>query len=69
MEKRLYLTKPLLKKTGVIIISIDDNEVYQLKLLCDKIFSEKNYIGTLSWEKKKKGSHLDDAITNIKEYL
>lgn len=69
IEKRLNLAKPLLKNTGVIIISIDDNEIYQLKLLCDKIFSEKNYIGTLSWEKKKKGSHLDDSITNIKEYL
>lgn len=69
MEKRLNLAKPLLKKTGVIIISIDDNELYQLKLICDKIFSEKNYVGTLVWEKKKKGSHLDDSITNIKEYL
>lgn len=69
MEKRLNLAKELLKKTGVIFLSIDDNEVSQLKLLCDKIFSSKHYVGTLIWEKKKKGSHLNNSITNIKEYV
>ena len=69
IEKRLNLAKGLLKETGVIFISIDDNEVYQLKLICDKIFSEKNFIGTFSWEKKKKGSYLDESITNVKEYI
>lgn len=69
MEKRLNLAKELLRKTGVIFLSIDDNEVSQLKLLCDKVFSQKRYIGTLIWEKKKKGSHLNNSITNIKEYI
>lgn len=44
MEKRLNLAKDLLKKTGVIFISIDDNEQAQLKLLCDKVFGESNLI-------------------------
>lgn len=52
MEKRLQLAKNLLKKTGVIFISIDDNEGSQLKLLCDKIFGEDNFISTLIWNKK-----------------
>ncbi|MEA1954089.1 MAG: site-specific DNA-methyltransferase [Campylobacterota bacterium] len=69
MEKRLNLAKELLNKTGVIFLSIDDNEVSQLKLLCDKVFSQKRYVGTLIWEKKKKGSHLNNSITNIKEYV
>lgn len=69
MEKRLLLARDLLKETGVIFISIDDNEMAQLKLLCDKVFGEENFVGTLVWEKKKKGSHLSGTITNIKEYV
>ena len=44
MNKRLRLAKQLLKDDGVIFISIDDNEVAQLKLLCDKIFREHNIL-------------------------
>lgn len=44
MEKRLRLARNLLKDTGVIFISIDDNEKYQLKLLCDSIFGESNFV-------------------------
>jgi adenine-specific DNA-methyltransferase len=44
MEKRLRLAKNLLKDDGVIFISIDEHEFAQLKLLCDEIFDEKNYI-------------------------
>jgi adenine-specific DNA-methyltransferase len=43
MKKRLELAKSLLKDTGVIFISIDDNELAQLKLLCDEIFSPLNF--------------------------
>ena len=48
MSKRLKLARNLLKEDGFIAISIDDNELYQLKLLCDKIFGEMNYINTIS---------------------
>ena len=48
MEKRLKLARNLLKSDGMLFISIDDNELFQLKLLCDKIFGEKNYINTIS---------------------
>ena len=50
MSKRLELAKNLLSDKGVIFISIDDNEQANLKLLSDKIFGEKNFIGTLTWE-------------------
>ena len=46
MEKRLRLAHKLLKENGFIFISIDDNEVSQLKLLCDEIFDETNYQNT-----------------------
>ncbi|MFX4647055.1 site-specific DNA-methyltransferase, partial [Acinetobacter baumannii] len=45
---RLYIAKQLLKEDGVIFISIDDNEQAQLKILCDEIFGEANFIATLS---------------------
>ena len=47
MEKRLKLAKNLLKDTGVIFISIDDNEISQLRLLMGEIFGENNFVNTL----------------------
>lgn len=44
MQKRLKIARDLLKKEGFILISIDDNEYAQLKLLCDNIFGEKNLL-------------------------
>ena len=52
MAKRLELAKNLLKDTGVIFISIDDNEVAQLKLLCDGVFGEENFVSNIIWQKK-----------------
>lgn len=69
MTKRLKLAQNLLSKRGVIFISIDDNEQANLRLLCDSIFGEKNFVAQLVWEKKKKGSFLSNSITNIKEYV
>ncbi|MFZ3077494.1 MAG: site-specific DNA-methyltransferase [Candidatus Aenigmatarchaeota archaeon] len=50
MNKRLKLSKNLLKKNGVIFISIDDNEIAQLRLLCDDIFGEENFAGIICWK-------------------
>ena len=69
MSKRLEIAKNLLSKSGLIFISIDDIEYAHLKILCDEIFGLKRYVATLTWEKKKKGSHLNDFITNVKEYV
>jgi adenine-specific DNA-methyltransferase len=52
MEKRLKLAKSLLKDTGSIFISIDDNEHAPLKMLCDEIFGEDNFIANIIWQKK-----------------
>jgi len=69
MYPRLKLAKDLLRDDGVIFISIDDNEVENLKKICDEIFGLQNFIAQLVWEKKKKGSFLSKSITNIKEYV
>ncbi|KOA78100.1 site-specific DNA-methyltransferase [Clostridium botulinum] len=50
MYPRLKLAKNLLKEDGVIFISIDDNEVDNLRKICDEIFGEDNYVGELIWE-------------------
>jgi len=52
MDKRLKIAKRLLSEKGVIFISIDDNEVAQLILLCNEIFGEENFIQDLIWFNK-----------------
>lgn len=70
-EKRLRLAKNLLKDTGVIFISIDDNEVAQLKLLMDdpNLFGENNFISILKWKKKKQPSYLHGQVAGLMEYI
>lgn len=53
MYPRLYLARNLLREDGVIFISIDDNEVSNLRKLCDEIFGEENLIGTIVWNSTK----------------
>lgn len=50
MQERLKVAHVLLKPTGVIMISIDDNEVHHLRVLCDRIFGEQNFIAQLVWD-------------------
>ncbi len=68
MYPRLLLAKDLLKQDGVIFISIDDNECAQLKLLCDEIFGEGNFVACLKWKKKKQPSFLS-KVAVILEYI
>lgn len=51
---RLFLAKNLLQDDGVICISINDKELYNLKQIADQIFGEENFIATLVWEKGRK---------------
>ena len=66
---RLKIARDLLTDDGVMFISIDDNEVDNLTKIVKEIFYDENYIATLVWEKKKKGSFLSNTITNVKEYV
>lgn len=73
MEKRLKLAKNLLKDTGVIFISIDDNEMASLKLLMDSsdLFGEDNFVDCITWEKKSsaKGVPPVNMLVNVHEYI
>lgn len=66
---RLRISKDLLTENGVIFISIDDNEIENMKKLCDEIYGATSFVAQLVWEKKKKGSFLSKSITNVKEYI
>ena len=57
MYPRLKLARNLLTDDGVIFISIDDNEVANLRKVCDEIFGEENFIAELIWRKKAGGAN------------
>ncbi len=58
MNNRLKIAKMLLKPSGVIFLSIDDNEMAQLKLLCEEIFGANNFVGVILWKKKTNGNNM-----------
>jgi len=61
MYPRLLLARDLLSKDGVIFISIDDNEQANLKLLCDDVFGEDNFVANFLWKKKGTTSNVEGA--------
>ena len=67
MSKRLRIAKRLLSDRGVIFISIDDNEQANLKLLCDQVFGEHNFIADMIWEQGKK--HIGSFVGINHEYM
>lgn len=69
MSRRLKIAKKLLSDRGVIFISIDDNELAQLKMLCDEIFLPKNFVTNFIWEKKKKPSFLHRNVGKLVDYI
>lgn len=52
MKQRMSIAHNLLSKNGVVFISLDDNEVATLRILCDEIFGYQNFIANVIWEKK-----------------
>ena len=69
MMPRLYLAKNLLKPDGVIFISIDDNEVHNLRLLMNEIFGEENFVASFMWKRKKEISSDSKNISIQGEYI
>jgi adenine-specific DNA-methyltransferase len=69
MYPRLFLARNLLKDDGVIFISIDDDEVHNLRNICNEIFGEENFVSEFIWEKKKKPSFLHKNVGKLTEYI
>ena len=68
MYPRLKLARNLLSKDGVVFISIDENELFNLKKICDEIFGENNYISTLTVENNPKGRKNSKYVSVSCEY-
>lgn len=68
MSKRLEIAQELLSDTGVIFISIDDNEQAQLKLLCDEIFGKDNFVAELPTIMNLKGNQDEFGFAGTHEY-
>lgn len=68
MYPRLLLVRDLLSNDGVIFISIDDNEQANLKLLCDDVFGEENFVSNIAWRKSDNQANIGQ-IARVKEYI
>ena len=67
MRGRLTSARKLMSDKGIIFISVDENEFSQIKLLCDEIFNESNFIECIVWNKRVPKN--DKGIGNIHEYI
>ncbi|OQB65157.1 MAG: putative methyltransferase [Bacteroidetes bacterium ADurb.Bin141] len=69
MYPRIFLAKNLLKDNGIVFINIDDNEVHNLRKLCDEIFGEENFIEIFNWVKTETPANLSKKSKKNIEYI
>ena len=69
MEKRLKIAKTLLSDKGVIFISIDDNEQANLKLLCDEVLGQENFVALIPWRKRTAKSDVPHGLSQDYEWI
>jgi adenine-specific DNA-methyltransferase len=69
MYPRLFLAKNLLRQDGVIFISIDDNEVHNLRLLMNEVFGEENFVAEFTWKRRASSALADKNISMDHEYV
>lgn len=69
IANRLELAREFLKDSGSIFMSIDDNEQARLKILCDSMFGEENFVSNVIWRKRAGGGNDSSHIANEQEYL
>jgi adenine-specific DNA-methyltransferase len=69
MYRRLLLARELLAEDGVIFVSIDDNEVFNLGLLMNSIFGENNFLACIAWEKRYTRSNNAKLFYSLKDWV
>jgi adenine-specific DNA-methyltransferase len=69
MYPRLFLARQLLTEEGVIFVSIDDHEVYNLRMLMNEIFGEENFVESLIWKKSYGGGAKEKFALTQHEYI
>lgn len=66
---RLMLSRGLLSETGLIFVSIDDNELGNMRRICDDVFGESNFIDTIIWKKRYGGGAKEKWLVSLQEYV
>ena len=69
MYPRLFLARNLLRQDGVIFVSIDDNEVHNLRLMMNEIFGEENFVAQIVWRRKRGKDNSAKFLSRNHEYL
>ena len=69
MYSRLLVAHSLLKEDGVIFISIDDNEVHNLRKICDEVFGERNFVAEVSWHRNYASANDAKTFSNVLDYI
>ncbi|HET6545227.1 MAG TPA: site-specific DNA-methyltransferase, partial [Rhodanobacteraceae bacterium] len=69
MYRRLTLARDLLAEDGMIFVSIDDNEMFRLGMLMDRVFGEDNWVETLIWKKSYGGGAKAKHVVSLHEYV
>lgn len=69
MYPRLKLARNLLTEDGLIFISIDDNEIHNLRKVCDEVFGEMNFIDCVIWKKRYGGGAKEKYLISLHEYV
>ena len=69
MFSRLLVARQLLRNDGVIFISIDDNEVHNLRRLCNEVFGEENFVGQIIWKRRASSALAEKNISSDHEYV
>ena len=69
MYPRLFLARNLLRQDGVIFVSIDDNEVHNLRLMMNEIFGEENFVAQIVWERAYAPVNLKHHFSESHDYI
>ena len=69
MYPRLFLARNLLRDDGVIFVSIDDNEVHNLRMIMNEVFGEEKFVATLVWKRRASSALADNNVSTDHEYV
>ena len=69
MYPRLFLARNLLREDGVILVSIDDNEVHNLRMLMNEVFGEENFVGQISVQSNPRGRQSEKFLATVHDYI
>ena len=65
MYPRIYLARNMLKDDGLVFISIDENEIGNLRRLCDEIFGEESHLGTFTWKRRQNADNRNQSNVSV----